>query len=122
MEPYHYYGDIMRKLFVGAAVVMLLTLPFFSADYLIPAPLLISLAAIFMIVLLAGFISPGHKLVIAAHTIAAGFGMIVFEYYAVYAYVHLEGRFFAANQLLALIFFIAFYYSVKTFRGALPEK
>lgn len=83
---------------------------------------MVALSAIFIVVLLAGFIRPGHKFVITAHAIASGFGMLIFEYYAVYAYIRLEGRFFAANQLLACIFFVAFYYSIKTFRGALPEK
>ena len=115
----HYYGDLVRFLFLLGAVIMLLTLP--VLNNLLPVPTLVSILIILALALFAGFTNPRLKStgIINAGVAIAGF--IVFEYYAIVAYVTFTKftLFFATNQILAIIFLVASYYTVKTLRGML---
>jgi hypothetical protein len=111
----NYYGGIVRKLFLGAAVLMLASLPFFQS--LIPFPAWISILGVVILILGAGFLSRSEKWFIVADSVIAGLAVIIFEYYATNAYRSGLIAFFMANQILAIIFLVAFYYSLKTIRG-----
>lgn len=119
--PRHYYGDIVRKLFLAAGVLMLATLAVFSS--LITISLGWSLAAIIALALLSGLESPKHKMVVAINAVASAIGCGFFQYTAVNYYLsastsmNVDWAFFTVNQILALIFFIALYYSSKTVRA-----
>lgn len=115
----HYYGDLVRFLFLLGAVVMLLTLPILNN--LLPVSTFVSIFIILALALFAGFTNPRLKSTAIINTGVAIAGFVVFEYYAVSAYVTF-GKFtlfFTTNQILAIIFLIASYYSVKTIRGML---
>ena len=110
----HYYGDVVRAALLTTSMIMLISLPFFK--YLIPTPILISVLAILAFGFLAGLTNPKVIWVIVFDSIASMLGFVVFEYIAL-TYFN-EHIFFAlVNQLLAIIFFIAIYYSTKTLRG-----
>lgn len=111
----HYYGDIVRKLFIAGALVMLASLPF--VQWFIPLPIFLSVLFILAIVLAAGFLAPTQKWTIIVDVCLAGLAVLAFEDYAVQSYFHSQILFFVVNQILAIVFFIAFYYAVKTVRG-----
>jgi hypothetical protein len=117
MEPgqFHYYGDIVRKLFLAGAVIMLLSMAFFQT--LIPVSVLTSTLIILILILGAGLIAPLQKWIIVLNVIVAGASVYIFEYYAVDSYLKNRTSFFVVNELLAIIFLIAFYYVVKTIRS-----
>jgi hypothetical protein len=117
----HYYGDVVRFLFLTAAVVMLVTLPFLNSN--LPIPLIFSILIILTIGLVAGVTNPLQKSTSFITTGISSIALIVFEYYAVTTYFESQLSFlFIVNQMLALIFLFALYYSTKTLRAKLIEK
>lgn len=58
----HYHGDIIRKLFITGAIIMVGTLPFLN--HRLPTSPFISILAIIIITSTAGFVSPKGKPVI----------------------------------------------------------
>ncbi len=112
----HYYGDTVRKLFLVAGIIMLVTLPFFSKS--LPQPLFISLLAIVVITTFAGFTSPRSFFIVILNALVSLIALLFFEYYAVIsASGGIDEPLFLINQILALISFFALYYSLKTVRG-----
>ncbi len=99
-----------------AAVVMMLSIPYFSD--LIPKPAFFSILAVLLLVLLSGYMSPKHKAVIMLTVIVSAIGFLAFEYYAVNAAQTsgLKNLFFAVNQFLAIIFLFAAYFGTKSIR------
>ena len=73
----HYYGDIIRKLFMAAALTMALTLPFFA--HIIPGPLAASIFAITVLAIVAGLTNPQHFWVSLLDAGVAIFGVGIFE-------------------------------------------
>ena len=110
----HYYGDTVRKLLIGAAIVMLVGLPIFNDRLPVSAP--ISIVAILILGLFAGLTNPRKIWVSVVNAIFSVIGIFIFEYYAVQTY-DLADLLFWANQALAIIFFIALYYSTKSWRA-----
>lgn len=113
----HYYGDLVRKLFLSAAIFMLIMLPFMNR--FLEVPLYISILIAIAISIFAGITNPVQKWVALFNFIIAIVGASLAEYQAVvgyntYSFAH---RTFWANQILAVIFLVALYYSTKTVRG-----
>jgi len=119
--PSHYHGDVLRKLFILAAIVMISTLPFLS--HLIPVSYLYSIVGIIVLVSTAGFIKPRNKFAIIVDFIISIIGVFVFEYYAMDAYIKYSASsfYFVTNQTLGLIFLFALYYASKTVRAAFAK-
>ena len=121
----HYYGDAIRIIFIVAGVVMLVMLPFFSS--LIQAPVILSIVAILALAIFGGFLNPKQLWIIIVNTIISIGAFAVFEYYAVSAYItptsqlQLTVKFFWVNQILALLFFISVYLSIKSLRGRIVK-
>lgn len=117
----HYYGDIVRNIFIVAGIIMVVMLPFFSS--LIKVPITLSIVAILALAIFAGFLNPKQLWIIVSNSIISIVACAVFEYYAVTSYLNLDPsvslnvRFFWVNQFLAILFFVAIYLSVKSFRG-----
>lgn len=121
MKNNHYYGDIVRKLFLVGAVFMLLALPFMNAY--IETPLYMSILAAIVIGVVAGITNPAQLWAVILNFIIALAGSFVFEYqavmgYATYSYLH---RTFWINQIIAIDFIIALYFATKTVRGMLVK-
>lgn len=117
----HYYGELVRGIFLFSGIVMLATYPFFSD--LIEIPLVLFFSIIIGLVLVGGIINPVSKWIFFFSTLIPLVGLIVFMYYGFYTYQNLPTThirnvvFFWTNQGLALLFFFATYFSVKTLRG-----
>jgi len=112
----HYYGDIVRKLFIGGGILMIVLLPFFYD--LIPYATIVSVIAILVIGFFAGAVAPMQKWSIITNMAVSAIAFLIFEYQAVNAYVGQHIAFSLANQVLAATFFAAFYYGVKSTRGS----
>ncbi|MEK9186250.1 MAG: hypothetical protein AAB885_01555 [Patescibacteria group bacterium] len=118
----HYHGMTVRKLFITAAVIMVLSLPFLSP--LLPVPIFISLLSILTIAMVAGLANPYQRWVGWLTTLTACGAFLTFEYHAVIAFLEYgsNNHLFFVNQILALIFLSALYLSTKTLRGMLLKK
>lgn len=119
----HYYGDAVRVIFVVAGLAMIVMFPFFSN--ILKIPVLVPILAVLILAVLGGFLNPEQTWIIALNTAVSILGCGIFQYYAVHAYLNLSPTsdinvaFFWANQVLAILFFVAIYLSVKTLRGKL---
>ncbi|MGE5041469.1 MAG: hypothetical protein ACM3IJ_01040 [Candidatus Levyibacteriota bacterium] len=113
----HYYGDTVRKLFLAGAVFMLIALPFMST--FLSVPIYVSILAAIAIGVFAGITNPLQVWVAILNFILAVLAVIMFEYAAVNGYqtYSLTHRTFWVNQILAINFLVALYYSTKTVRG-----
>lgn len=115
----HYYGDLIRKLFLTAALFMLIMLPFMNR--FLEVPLYFSILILIAISVFAGITNPVQKWVAVFNFAIAVVGVVAAEYQAVNGYTmySITHRTFWANQILAIIFLVALYYSTKTVRGML---
>lgn len=122
LKPAHYYGDTVRLLFLSAAFIMLIGLP--TIKSYLSLPTIFSVAAILALGLVAGLTNPRQVWEAGLNAALSLAGFLVFESYAVMAYEKYSptDKFFVANLALSLIFMLAIYFSVKTFRGLLLEK
>lgn len=120
IETGHYYGDMVRRLFILASIVMLIMLPVLKDT--ISVPLLVSVLIVIVIAFFAGLTNPLQKSAAFFNMLISAGGLVFFEYQAVLSYVPEKITYlFGTNQILALIFFFALYYSVKTLRGMMLE-
>ncbi len=117
----HYYGTLVRELFLVAGVLILVGLPVFSGRLNIPV--LASILGVIVIASLAGLTSRKQRFVVGLDAGASLIGLLVYEVAAVTVYQNLGATdsFFWFNQILAILFFFIFYFAVKTFRGMVIE-
>lgn len=113
----HYYGDIVRILFLVSGIIMLVGLPDITGY--IRIPVFVSILCILILGIAAGLTNPKQIFNAAINTIIASVGFLVFETYAVITYRDPKANFayFIANLILGFVFLLATYFSVKTFRG-----
>lgn len=113
----HYYGDVVRRFFIVGALLMLISLPFMNS-YL-QVPLQISILAAICIGVFAGITNPLQMWAAVLNFALSIISVVVFEYQAVNGYqmYSLTHRTFWVNQILAVNFLVALYYSTKTVRG-----
>ncbi len=114
----HYYGDIVRRLFVAAGIIMIIMMPVLQQS--LSALTFISLAAIVAIAFFAGFTNPAQEKSVLWDTLVSLGALVIFEYHAILAYRAAQTFWnmnFVTNEVLAVIFFFALYYSMKTLRG-----
>lgn len=118
----HYYGDVVRFLFIVAAIIMLVTLPFLNRN--LPIPLFGSILAILAFGTFAGFTNPVQKNTAIINACVSIVALIIFEYYAAQTYFEFSygNLMFIVNQILAIIFLFALYYSTKTLRAMLVRR
>ena len=119
---YHYYGDLVRRLFLAGGVVILFTLPFLWT--IIPILTLVGALAVVGLVFQAGITTPRQEWTAYANTIIAGLALVIFEYSAIFNYTRIDKSnanevLFYMAQILAIIFFFAFYFAAKTMRAML---
>lgn len=111
----HYYGNIVRRLFLASGVVVLIALPFNNNLLPIPIPLITLLVVV--LILFAAITNPFQKWVAYANVSISGFLVLVFEYFAVTGDSSSDMELFVIRQILSMIFFFALYYSGKTLRA-----
>lgn len=126
MTPRHYYGDIVRKLFLAGAIIVILVYPFFNS--LAPASPSLLTGSVFMIIaivllaVLAGLTSWRGPWTVALDIAVSIFELVFFENHAI-AFVKTPPIWiFLTDQLLALIFITALYFSVRTLREMLSRE
>jgi len=110
----HYYGDTVRKLFVSAGIILLVTLPVFRDLLQISAFTFI--LAVVVLIIFAGLTNPKLRWVNIVDVIISTLGVVVFEYLAIANYASDWTSFFT-SQVLAIIFLFALYFSAKTARA-----
>lgn len=115
----HYYGHIVRYLFLAAAVLMIITLPLFY-KYL-NVPIIFSVFAIAVLGIAAGLTNPKQISSAIVNFVVSCFGFIIFGYVAVKAYENITGddKYIITTVALALIFLFSIYFSMKTLRAEL---
>lgn len=120
MDSLHYYGDTVRKFFLVGSAFMLITLPTFQS--VVPASIYVSILAALGATFVAGALAPDRKWVALFSVFVAAAATGIFEYYAANAALGKNFWFFVVNQILALNFLTAFYYSTKTLRGMMSQR
>lgn len=87
-------------------------------------PIIISIVGIIILVLAAGFTNPAVRSSLVINTIVSVVYTIAFAYTVWYLYGQsgVHQSFLLVNQIAAIAFLIASYFSVKSWRGALIEE
>ena len=118
----HYYGDLVRALFLLAAIVMLVTLPFVA--YLLPVQFFTSIVVILFLSIFAALTNPKQKWTAILNNIVSIVGFLIMEYYAIISFYQysVASLLFWTNQILSIIFLLSLYYGTKTLRGMLQRK
>ena len=114
-KPAHYYGDISRRIFLLAAVLMLITLPFVTD--MLNVPLWFSIVAIVAISIFAGLVSPKQPWVSWVNLVIGAVAFVIFEYETARAFRDGHAFMAAINELLAILFVLSVYFNSKTVRG-----
>lgn len=111
----HYYGDLVREFFLGAAAIMLFAAPFYGDDVRAEFPFVV--VAALAVVCMAALTNPWKKSILTADAIIAGIGMIVYQIWALNGYGITNYTAFVFREAISIIFMFAFYFSVKTVRA-----
>jgi hypothetical protein len=114
----HYYGDIVRIIFVIGAGVMLWGMPRITEIFQVSV--LFPIIAIAILGIAAGITNPVQLFSLRLNVVVSLLFLIVFAYLAWYAYVHhIDSTIELTNQVMAIMFLAASYFSIKSFRGAI---
>lgn len=111
----HYYGDYVRQLFTSVAAILLIGSPFYSSS--LGAQLPLEIIGAIVLVGLAAFANPHTRWVFAASAVVSGIGLAIFQMWALSGYEDGTLVQFLIRELLAILFLIAFYFSMKTVRA-----
>jgi hypothetical protein len=113
----HYYGDIVRGCFAFASFILLGTM---LIDWrLLNLYLIVGVAGTAALVVLAGLTNPKSLHVLMVEAAVSALSFIFFEYAAIGAFQTVQvfsSPTFLLRQLLAILFLIALYYSIKSIR------
>ncbi len=114
--PVHYYGDVVRGLFLAAAVVMLIA-GFTTAT--LPISTGLTITWIVALVLIAGLTNPIQRGVQWLNVIISTIGLLVFGGNALSQYHSLPSVFSAGIfiALLTFIFMLSLYFATRTLRA-----
>lgn len=115
----HYYGDIVRIIFVLSAAVVGLIAPLGGS---VGVGLLVAMPIVLILIVLAGFTNPHSTSIMVLDTLAAALGLIVAEIFAITSYVNKEMLTFLTFETLSVMMLIALYFSAKNVRAAMMGK
>lgn len=122
VPPRHYYGDVVRKLLLSAAVVILLTLPWLYKEW--PLTFYAWVVLVFAVGVFAGVTNPRLRIIALFDFVIASIGFLFFGIDGIRV-VQQQGAsnlHFFTSEVLMLIFFFDVYFTVKTLRGMLLKK
>lgn len=111
----HYYGHVVRMLFIIVAVVSAFTIPVWGD--LLPIGTFTQVVGIVILVLLAGLTNPHGTTILWADTAVSAIGVILIENAAISYYSIDAVVIFLVREILVLLLLIALYYSLKTVRA-----
>ncbi|MBP9757658.1 MAG: hypothetical protein KBD06_03605 [Candidatus Pacebacteria bacterium] len=115
----HYYGDIVRIIFVICAVVVGLLAPLSGS---VAVGTIIGMPIVLVLVVLAGFTNPHSRSIMILDTIAATLGVLLAEIFAVVSYQSGEMLIFLTFEALSFMLLVALYFSAKNVRAAMMGK
>jgi hypothetical protein len=115
----HYYGDLVRVLFLITAVFIGLALPL-SGN--IQLGVLFGGPAVILLAILAGYTNPHSSTILLLDAITAAVGVLAAETFAVVAYSVGNFFVFALLEVAFALFLVALYFSVKSLRSAWMHK
>lgn len=117
----HYYGDIVRLIFVAASVVTLLGFPTVTKQ--LGVPVVFVALGLLILIIAAGISNPIQKQSLIINVFVSFLGLISFIFLSTrMRELSVSGFLFVLNQLLAVAFIFAIYFSIKSLRGFLLEK
>jgi hypothetical protein len=111
----HYYGDIVRILMLSGVGLALVSVPFshgFIHDLFI-----VEVLVALVIVVFAAMTNPFKSSIILGDVILSGIAVALFEIDAFNNYTDGELVTFVIYEAIAILFVIAFYFSLKTLRA-----
>ena len=111
----HYYGDAVRQLLLGAAALMLVASPFYSANLGIEFPFIVVGALISAA--LAAAMNPRSQWVSIASALLSGVGVAIYAMWGVFGYDATNPVALVLRFAVAVIFLFVFYFSMKTMRA-----
>lgn len=114
----HYYGDVVRIIFVICAIVIALMIPLGGSL----AVSFIGMPIVLILIVLAGFTNPHSKTIMILDTIAAMLGILVGEMYAIAAFLSHTLFVFLTFETLCVLLLVALYFSAKNVRAAMMHK
>jgi len=113
----HYYGNLIRKqLFFAAFVIMIAAL---IDSELRNFYFFVGLFGVVGFTVLAGLTSPQKRTIMFTDVLVSAFMFLIFEYFAISAFVRYENfsdPVFFFRQLIAVIYLVTLYYGTKTLR------
>ncbi len=115
----HYYGDVVRIIFLICAIVVGLLAPLSGS---VGVGLVIAMPIVLVLIILAGFTNPHSTFVMILDTIAAVLGILIAETYAVVAFASEEMLVFLTFEAIVFMLFVALYFSAKNVRAAMMHK
>jgi len=121
-ENVHYHGRAIRTLFIIAALIMVLGL--FHALAYLQLPTTLSIISIVVLVYAAGITNPSQVWPMYMDTVISTVGLLVFETYSVNIWrsQNYNTTLFILNEMLAVIFLFALFYSTRTLRWFMVKK
>lgn len=111
----HYYGDVVRQTFIVAAAIMLIGAPFYTDSLRVQLPFII--AGALALVAIAALVNPHKQSTFMAGAVVSGVGLVIYEVWALYGYPDSNPIQFILREVLAILFMIGFYFSMKTIRA-----
>lgn len=116
----HYYGDVIRILFLVAAALISIGAPFYTQDLKIELPVLI--AATIALACFAALTSPLKTIVMLLDCLISGVGFVIFQLWVLDNFSEATQLATLLREVIAIVFILAFYYSIKTFRAMLMHE
>lgn len=116
----HYYGDYVRPLFIGMAVLSFVATPLLGD--LLPFGIIPQIGASLLLVLLAGLTTPRSFSVMLVNATVAGLSVLLLETFAIMLHHAQSTELFLAREAGVLLMLGALYFSVKTLRAMMSGK
>lgn len=116
-EPHirHYYGNVVRVLFIVLAVCIAISIPLSGEMEL---AIYFAGPAVLSLILLAGLTNPHSKNIFVLNVLVSGLGILCAEVLALGAFAASNMLFFIIMEIVTGLCIASFYYSVKTMRAS----
>lgn len=111
----HYYGDYVRAIFLGSAILFALVIPVFGN--LIPLGTFVQVASSLVLIILAGLTNPHSRMLLLYDAVVAAIGVLLLESTAITYYAQDGIPLFVIRESVAVALMFALYFSIKTLRA-----
>jgi hypothetical protein len=111
----HYWGNVVRQLLLGAAVLMIFASPLYGDSLQLEFPF--EIVGALAIVACAALISPHSRYALMGSSIVSGTGAVVYGTWGILEYDTVNPVAFVLRIAVAIVFLFAFYFSLKTVRA-----